>query len=99
MHIRATVIVSLLITIATIGGPDTARAQRGGWESLGGILTSEIDCVSWGSNRIDCFVRGTDNAMHHRWWDGQRWGAWESLGGEAVPVGVAAPVAPRGGIG
>ena len=21
------------------------------------------DCVSWGTNRIDCFARGTDNAM------------------------------------
>ena len=39
------------------------------------------DCVSWGANRIDCFARGTDNAMWHRWWDGAAWGGWESLGG------------------
>ena len=53
----------------------------GGWENLGGILLEEPDCVSWGSNRIDCFARGTDQAMWHRWWDGWQWGGWESLGG------------------
>ena len=38
-------------------------------------------CVSWSANRIDCFARGTDNAMSHRWWDGVSWAGWESLGG------------------
>ena len=37
--------------------------------------------MSWGPNRLDCFARGTDNAMWHRWWDGGSWGGWESLGG------------------
>jgi peptidoglycan/xylan/chitin deacetylase (PgdA/CDA1 family) len=31
--------------------------------------------------RVDTFARGTDGAIWHRWWDGQRWVAWESLGG------------------
>ena len=61
--------------------PGTARAQWGGWESLGGIILEEPECVSWSSNRIDCFARGTDRAMWHRWWDGSSWGGWESLGG------------------
>jgi hypothetical protein len=39
-----------------------------GWESLGGVLTSDPDAVSWGSGRIDVFVRGTDNALWHRWY-------------------------------
>jgi predicted Zn-dependent protease len=39
-----------------------------GWENLGGILTSAPAAVSWGLNRIDTFVRGTDNAMWHKWW-------------------------------
>jgi hypothetical protein len=52
-----------------------------GWEYLGGIVMEAPDCVSWGPNRIDCFARGTDNAMHHRWWDGAAWHGWESLGG------------------
>ena len=51
------------------------------WESLGGILTSNISSVSWSANRIDSFARGTDNALYHRWWNGSAWGGWESLGG------------------
>jgi hypothetical protein len=60
-----------------------------GWESLGGILTSGIGVASWSANRLDCFVRGTDNAMWHKWWDGAAWRGWESLGG----VIVSAPAA------
>ena len=40
------------------------------WESLGGVLTSEPVAVAWGENRLDVFVRGTDNALWHKWWDG-----------------------------
>jgi len=54
----------------------------GGWDNLGGSFTSEISCVSWDVGRIDCFVRGTDNALWHRWWDGSQWRDWESLGGQ-----------------
>jgi hypothetical protein len=52
-----------------------------GWESLGGILTSAPAVSSWAANRLDAFVRGTDNAMWHKWWDGAAWRGWESLGG------------------
>ena len=45
-----------------------------------------VSAVSWGSNRLDIFGLGTDNAMYHNWWDasgvtgpvgavGSRWGA------------------------
>jgi hypothetical protein len=44
-------------------------SQWGGWESLGGVLLEGPNCVSWSANRIDCFARGTDAAMHHKWWD------------------------------
>ena len=37
--------------------------------------------VSWGSNRIDVFTRGTDNVLWHKWWNGT-WHDWESLGGQ-----------------
>ena len=66
-----------------------------GWESLGGILTSEPVAVAWGENRLDVFVRGTDTALWHKWWDGNNWGPsvtdWESLGGilTSEPVAVA----------
>jgi C1A family cysteine protease len=52
-----------------------------GWESLGGIITSKPNAVSWGADRIDAVARGTDSAVWHRWWDGAAWRGWESLGG------------------
>ena len=37
---------------------------------------------SWGNNRLDVFVRGTDSALWHKWWDGSTWSSgWENLGG------------------
>ncbi len=56
-----------------------AQSGWSGWESLGGIITSSPNAVSWASNRIDAVARGTDSAVWHRWWDGQ-WKGWESLG-------------------
>ena len=52
-----------------------------GYESLGGVITSKPSAVSWAANRIDVVARGTDSAVHHRWWDGAHWLGWESLGG------------------
>jgi hypothetical protein len=60
-----------------------------GWESLGGVLTSAPAVSSWGANRLDCFVRGTDTAMWHKWWDGAAWRGWENLGG-TCQLGVGA---------
>ena len=51
------------------------------WYSLGGVLTSSPAVASWGANRTDVFVRGSDNALWHRSWNGTSWSAWESLGG------------------
>ena len=65
---------------------NSAAPASPSWESLGGIITSEPAVVSWGSNRLDVFARGTDGAVWHRWWDGRQWGGWESLGGE-IPAG------------
>lgn len=42
----------------------------GGWECLGGQLTSAPSACSQGVNSIDCFARGIDNALIHKWWDG-----------------------------
>lgn len=36
--------------------------------------------VSWANGRIDIFIRGTDNALWHKWFQGG-WSNWESLGG------------------
>jgi len=47
--------------------------------------------VSWGADRIDAFVLGTDRAVYHKWWDGSSWGPaindYEFMGG----VGMSAP--------
>src|SRR4029078_4275610 len=52
-----------------------------GWESLGGVLTASAAAASLWAQRLDCFVRGTDNAMWHKWWNGSAWSGWEKLGG------------------
>jgi hypothetical protein len=51
-----------------------------GWESLGGVLTSGPAASSWSSGRLDVFVRGTDSALWHKWFQ-NGWSGWESLGG------------------
>src|SRR5207245_2400307 len=48
--------------------------------SITPILQGDPAAVSWGANRIDIFVRGTDNALWHKWWDNY-WSSWENLGG------------------
>ena len=55
-------------------------ASWSGWEDLGGVLTSGPAAASWAEDRLDVFVKGTDNAVWHLWWDGA-WNGWESLGG------------------
>src|SRR5205814_1457110 len=54
-----------------------------GWERLGGILTSDPGSDAWASGQwIDVFVRGTDNALWHKWWNPVGgWSGWENLGG------------------
>jgi hypothetical protein len=58
-----------------------SNSRWSGWENLGGVLSSGIGVSSWSANRLDCFVRGTNNAMYHKWWNGSRWSGWENLGG------------------
>jgi hypothetical protein len=58
------------------------------------VIVGPPAAVSWGANRLDIFVRGTDNAMYHKWWDGSHWGpsptGWENQGG--VLTGSPVPV-------
>ena len=41
--------------------------------------------ATWGPNRLDVFVLGTDRALYHKWWDGSNWGpsvtGYEYMGG------------------
>ena len=45
------------------------------WESLGGEIDKGTSpaAVSWGPNRLDIFVVGTDKALYHKAWDGSSW--------------------------
>ena len=43
-------------------------ASWGGWESLGGMLTSPPDVAARAANRLDVFATGTDSALWHRGW-------------------------------
>jgi hypothetical protein len=51
--------------------------------------------VSWGTNRLDVFVLGTDRGLFHKWWNGSAWGpsltGYESMAGicESAPQAVA----------
>jgi hypothetical protein len=58
------------------------------WEDLGGGLKSGPAASSWGDNRIDCFVRGTDDRLHHKFFDGA-WHDWQSLGGTLTSAPAA----------
>ena len=65
-------------------------ARWQGWESLGGIITAGVGVSSWAANRLDCFVKGSDNRMWHKWWAGG-WSGWENLGGtiDGAPAAVS----------
>jgi IPT/TIG domain len=67
----------------SFAGDSSGAGTWSGWEPLGGAFgaSSEPGAVSWGRDRIDVFVRGTDSALWHRWWNATQWGGWESLGG------------------
>jgi hypothetical protein len=56
-------------------------AEPSSWESLGGKITSSPAIASSSSTASDVFVRGADNALWHRSWNGTTWGSWDSLGG------------------
>src|SRR6266851_1111660 len=58
---------------------DWLRCHWSGWEDLGGVITSGVGAASWAANRLDCFVKGQNNHMWHKWWNGSAWSGWEEL--------------------
>jgi hypothetical protein len=67
--------------IAFQSGPAQAAgsATYAGWEPLGGSSQGPPTSTTWGPGRLDVFVRGTDNRLWHKWYDGA-WTSWELLG-------------------
>jgi len=51
------------------------------WQSLGGVLTSGPGVSTWGTGRIDAFVRGSDNGLYQDTWNGAAWSGWIGRGG------------------
>jgi len=64
------------------------------WESLDGSIIGIPSAVSWGTNHINVFAKGTDGAVKIKWWDGSKWYGWENMGGEfsGNPVGLTSGV-------
>jgi hypothetical protein len=53
----------------------------GPWEQLGANqFLSHPTAVSWGPNRIDVFLRGTDNGLYTKAWDGNHWTGYVPMG-------------------
>jgi subtilisin family serine protease len=48
-------------------------------------IASGRSVVSWGPNRLDAFVVGSDSRLYHKWWNGSAWGpsltGYEDMGG------------------
>jgi uncharacterized protein YkwD len=72
-------------------GPLVLPPPLPGWTSLGGGLVGSPAVSSWGAARMDVFVRGNDDALWQKTWNGTAWGAWTSLGGilTAEPAAVS----------
>lgn len=60
---------------------DPAPPRWSDWSSIGGVATSDPASCSLSGFRTVVFVRGTDNSLWFRYWDGYTWSAWASLGG------------------
>jgi hypothetical protein len=67
-----------------------AKTKWKGWVSHGGVLASSPGVASWAPNRLDVFVRGTNNACWQKYWSGG-WSGWGSLGGvlTSAPAAVS----------
>jgi peroxiredoxin len=59
------------------------------------VLPAPGACAQ-GSNSINLFIQGTNNALLWKHWDGTTWSTWESLGG--VLTSSPAAVSPSAGV-
>jgi len=68
------------------GAQGVSLVQQGAWSnwaSEGGVLTSDIAVDRNADGRMEVFVRGTDNAVWHKWQiaPNSSWSGWASLSG------------------
>lgn len=70
--------------------------QWSDWNDLGGILTSSASSVSWSSDRIDCFARGRNLHLWHKYWTRSNgWSEWFDHGGILTSQPAAVSIAPN----
>jgi hypothetical protein len=69
------------------------------WSMQGGVVLAfraRPNCVSWGANHVDCFVRREgDGVMMRRTWDGAYDSGWENLGGALASDPSCVSTGPR----
>jgi C1A family cysteine protease len=65
------------------------------WEDLGGQISSSPTVSSWADNRLDCFARGLNSHMWHKYWNGAGWSGWEDLGGVITDAPAAVSWGPN----
>lgn len=67
------------------------------WNNIGGVTSFAPAAVSWGTNRLDVFIRGTDDQVYHRYWNGSAWSpSWSAQGG-TMTQGAPAVSSPGSG--
>ena len=67
-------------------------ADWGPWQSLGGVLTSDITVTNGADGGVDVFVRGTDDALYaKRKAPSGSWTDWHRLGGGLTSNIAAGP--------
>jgi hypothetical protein len=76
----------------------SSEGALGGWDPLGGRLTSKPGVASLGGASYAVFVRGTDGAVWERVFNGLKWLAWTRLGGQLL-AGTAPAAAYLSGVG
>jgi hypothetical protein len=69
---------------------DGVRSAIGQGAGAGAIRPSSSPVTSWGPNRLDVFVLGTDRSLYHKAWNGSAWApsvtGYENMGGTCTSV-------------
>jgi Pro-kumamolisin, activation domain/Repeat of unknown function (DUF346) len=65
--------------LGRVNGTALMNEMKSQGEEFGDVFN--ISATSWAANRLDVFVKGTDNALYHKSWNGSSWAAYENLGG------------------
>jgi hypothetical protein len=75
----------------TVTIPPVPQTGWSGWEQIDGEFQDAPAVASWGSNRLDVFIRALNNELWHQAWDGANWSGWFSLQGvlTSAPAAVS----------